>query len=189
MCEHLAQTARTLAASYATIPYCVVSYPLSDMAPSHCLAANTLLPPQWWVLPCCIHDITPFLSHWDSAWHADNAHFLAPNIGESCIRKPTSLFPHSRPPYSADHHGPTPTCNGYFLRLDLLNLFGRTDILNKLNVYHCKMSCFRHLYAKKDWMAVSAICSLFLCWVSLRWRSWIYNTIPSLYSATEQPFS
>lgn len=81
-----------LAVSYVTIAYCVVSCPLSDMASSHCLATNTLLPPQWWVLPCCIHDITPFLSHWDSAWHADNAHFLAPNIGESRIREWTSVF-------------------------------------------------------------------------------------------------
>lgn len=39
-----------------------------------------------------------FLSHWDSAWHADNARLLAPNIGESRIREPTNLFPHSRPP-------------------------------------------------------------------------------------------
>lgn len=81
-----------LAASNATRLYCAVSYPLSDMASSHCFTANTLLPPQRWVLPCCIHDITPFLSHWDSAWHADNAHFLAPNIGKNRSEEPVSVF-------------------------------------------------------------------------------------------------
>lgn len=63
-----------------------------------------------------------FLSHWDSAWHANNARFLAPNIGERRIRKPTSVFYLTViPPYSVDHHGTTPTCNGYFLCLCLPN--------------------------------------------------------------------
>lgn len=56
--SHSRQCTEHLAAG--TIPYCVASQPLSDMAFSDCLAANTLLPPQLWALPCCIHDITHF---------------------------------------------------------------------------------------------------------------------------------
>lgn len=49
-----------------------------------------------------------------------------PFLGTKYWREPhkrtnLSLFPHSRPPYSADHHGPTPTCKGYFLCICLLN--------------------------------------------------------------------
>lgn len=61
--------------------------------------------------------------------------------------------------------------------------------LNELSVNHWKMSCSRHLYLKQQWVTVPAMFWLFLCWVSLRWRSWIYYTIRLLYSPTEQPFS
>lgn len=41
----------------------------------------------------------PLLSHWDWAWQADNAHFLAPNIGERRIKRTNlSLFPSQSSP-------------------------------------------------------------------------------------------
>lgn len=56
------------------------------MADSHCFGANIPLPPQWRALPCSLHYITRFLVHWDSAWHTDNAHFMAPDIEERSIQ-------------------------------------------------------------------------------------------------------
>lgn len=145
---------------------CVLSYPLSDMASSHCLAVDTLLPPLAMALSYCIHDITPFLSHWDSAWHADNAHFLAPNIGGSRIREPTSVFSlTSRTPYSADHHGPTPTCKGYFLCVYLLNTQFVWHLNNStawieveyLPLWDEEGCCGLHLHLKQHWMTVLSI--------------------------------
>lgn len=85
----------------ATILYYAVSYILSDMASSNCLAANTLLPPQWWALPCSICDINPFLSQRDSAWHADNGRFLGTQYWRALNKKrdlSLSLSPHCRSP-------------------------------------------------------------------------------------------
>lgn len=132
MFEHLAHTAWTMhcASGSKLCHHTIVWYhtpfltwhPLiawlpilpSPLSGEFCHAASATSPPF-------------FSSHWDSAWHADNARFLAPNIGESRIREPA---PHSRPPhpYSDDRHGPTPTCTGNFfcccfLCFRLLNLF------------------------------------------------------------------
>lgn len=52
-----------------------------------------------------------FVSHWDSAWHADNARFLA-HFGKGWIRNSIRLLPHICP--STDHHGPMPTCKWVF---------------------------------------------------------------------------
>ncbi len=107
-----------------------------------------------------------------------------PFLGTKYWREPhkrtnLSLFPHSRPPYSADHHGPTPTCNGYFFvpsftKISVCSAPGHltTRIFNKLNVYHSKTSCSRHLCLN------DRVSDMF------DWRSWIYNTIPVLYSAS-----
>ena len=125
---------------------CVLSYPLSDMASSHCLAVDTLLPPRWWALSYCIHDITPFLSHWDSAWHADNAHFLAPNIGGSRIREPTSVFSlTSRTPYSADQFVWHLSNSTAWIEVEYLPLWDEEGC------------CGLHLHPKQHWMTVLSI--------------------------------
>lgn len=102
--QHLAHIAQALHCAsgsklYATILNCVVSYPLSDMAFSHCLAANTLLPPQQWVLPCCICDITPLFVSLRFSLARKQCPFLGTKYWRETNKKTNlSLFPHSRPP-------------------------------------------------------------------------------------------
>lgn len=161
------------------------------MASSNCSAANTLLPPQWWALPCCICDISPFLSHRDSAWHADNARFLGTKYWKGLKKKKKrerpnlSLLPHSRPPPRTppiimdQRQFALGWC--FFFLFVCLRLFNAQFVrpqLNELNVHYCRTSFSRRPDVKQQWVTMSAIFWLYLCWMTLRGRSWFYDIMP-----------
>lgn len=99
---------------------CGIAYPLSDMEPSHCVAANALLPlsvvgsamlqprhprPLFLFLFFffCLIEIQLGTQTMPVSWH-----ILERGEYDNNIR----LLPHIRP--STDHHGPMPTCNWVF---------------------------------------------------------------------------
>lgn len=198
MCERLAHTARALRCAsgsklYATILYCVVSYPLSDMAFSHCLAANTLLPPLSGGFCHAASATSPpffFVSLRFSL-----ARRQCPSLGTKYWREPNKRTNQPFPSQSSPRIPPIImdqrqiVMGVFFVPSSTSFSVCSATQLNELSVNHWKMSCSRHLYLKQQWVTVPAMFWLFLCWVSLRWRSWIYYTIRLLYSPTEQPFS
>lgn len=122
MCEHLARTARTL-------------HWASGSKLCHHTLLYGIIPPFWHgilsLLGCQCSSPSPPPSAVGSAMLHPRHHPLfvslrfslarrqCPFLGTKYWREPhkrtnLSLFPHSRPPFFADHRGPTPTCNGYF---------------------------------------------------------------------------
>lgn len=96
--------------------WCAITYPLSDMEPFHCTAANALLPlsvvgsamlqprhcPLFLFFVCLI-EIQLGTQTMPVSWH-----ILERGEDGNNIR----LLPHIRP--STEHHGPMPTCNWVF---------------------------------------------------------------------------
>lgn len=119
MCEHLAHIALSIW-QQATPPYLIVWYH------SPCLTWHPLI--AWLPILSSPHSVVgsamlhprhhPLFVSLRFSLARRQCPFLGTKYwGEPHKRTNLSLFPHSRPPYSADHHGPKPTCNGYFFVL------------------------------------------------------------------------
>lgn len=153
------------------------------MAPSNCLAANTLLPLQRWALPCSICDINPFLSQRDSAWHEDNARFLGTKYWRGLNKErdlSLSLLPHryspSTPSTAMDKRQ---VCAGVFFFLKfVVFLVCATNDLTLSFVGHTWISymfptvaeAFRSLSCGGTVSDLACHILMYLCWISHTWK-------------------